>query len=374
MAKLVDRGQHPDDQSRKFSGVSKELLPGRPVDGGFGVMPWMQHIKARHSWWGAQFASAPANTEVPWILIGRKALQACCRWWGPLALFDCSSDTQRPDDPASSTVPVPPPLRRMIAALQALGPVKDVRRHVTPLQPGPWCVACSLVWVCSLDYGRHPWGCVLWPAAVATCGWCWFARSTLNTMGDAVHAMQVASANSYAYGFSAQASASELQDLQQLVGALPAAWRQAIASALPPVQPNAAAPAQHIVSRQQLEVEAKLVARVGWQLPVSGKDVMVKSLTVKQATQLQLGPLRAARRQRYEEFATLGLSGGWSDQARVRELLLEQQQQQQQGSSSSSKGSRSKAAAADSSSSSSQCTNNSCRRCCSPGNRMCPML
>jgi hypothetical protein len=277
VAKLVDRGQHPDDQSRKFSGVSKELLPGRPVDGGFGVMPWMQHIKARHSWWGAQFASAPANTEVPWILIGRKALQACCRWWGPLALFDCSSDTQRPDDPPSSTVPVPPPLRRMIAALQALGPVKDVRRHVTPLQPGPWCVDAPL-------FGCVPWTTAGIPGAVCSglqqlppVAGAGFARSTLNTMGDAVHAIQVANANSYAYGFSAQASASELQDLQQLVSALPAAWRQAIASALPPVQPNAAAPAQHIVSRQQLEVEANLVARVGWQLPVSGKIVMVKT-------------------------------------------------------------------------------------------------
>jgi hypothetical protein len=54
VAKLVDRGLSPDYRGpKKFAGVGWQLLQGRPANGGFGAMPWKEHIIARHAWWGA---------------------------------------------------------------------------------------------------------------------------------------------------------------------------------------------------------------------------------------------------------------------------------------------------------------------------------
>ena len=92
----------------------------------------MEHIKARHAWWGAYFATAPCDTDVPWVCIGRALLRSKCKWWGPLALFDSSQDTQAPIPihadhlDAHIEVAPPPPLQRMISALQALGTPCDV--------------------------------------------------------------------------------------------------------------------------------------------------------------------------------------------------------------------------------------------------------
>jgi hypothetical protein len=47
VAKLVDRGMAPDQPGRAFAGVPADLLQGRPADGGFGVLPWREHILAR---------------------------------------------------------------------------------------------------------------------------------------------------------------------------------------------------------------------------------------------------------------------------------------------------------------------------------------
>ena len=105
VAKLVDRGQAPADATRNFTGVPARLLVGRPADGGFGVLPWYEHIIARHAWWGAFFATCPHDTDIPWVNIGRALLRSKCAWWGPLAMFDCAADTQAPDD----NVGVPPP-------------------------------------------------------------------------------------------------------------------------------------------------------------------------------------------------------------------------------------------------------------------------
>lgn len=35
-------------------------LAGRPADGGFGALPWREHITSRHAWWGLQLLLAPA--------------------------------------------------------------------------------------------------------------------------------------------------------------------------------------------------------------------------------------------------------------------------------------------------------------------------
>lgn len=55
VAKLVDRGLAPASHVRRFTGVAARLLAGRPAEGGFGTLPWLEHIRARHAWWGALF-------------------------------------------------------------------------------------------------------------------------------------------------------------------------------------------------------------------------------------------------------------------------------------------------------------------------------
>jgi len=47
--KLVDRGMAPSDRQPHLPGVPSSLLPGAPVTGGFGVLPWRQHVTARHA-------------------------------------------------------------------------------------------------------------------------------------------------------------------------------------------------------------------------------------------------------------------------------------------------------------------------------------
>ena len=135
VAQLVDRGQQPGAGTFKFPGVAASLLAGSPKEGGFGALPWLEHIRARHAWWGAMFATAPADTDIPWIQIGRAHLRATppyftnmdqCAWWGPLALFDSAHATQCPADHCR---PPPAPLRRMIIGLQSLGPVSDVAAY-----------------------------------------------------------------------------------------------------------------------------------------------------------------------------------------------------------------------------------------------------
>jgi hypothetical protein len=76
VAKLVDRGLVPASHVRQFTGVAARLLAGRPAEGGFGTLPWLEHIRARHAWWGTLFATASHDTELPWIRIGRALLRS----------------------------------------------------------------------------------------------------------------------------------------------------------------------------------------------------------------------------------------------------------------------------------------------------------
>ena len=137
VAKLVDRALAPASHEHVFPGIEQHLLIGSPAEGGFGCLPWKQHILARHAWWGAKFVSAPIDTEIPWITIGRALLRSHCPWWGPLAVLDAASTNQSPviypANTGGSLQRAPQPLRRMIAGLQALGHVCDV----VSLRPAP---------------------------------------------------------------------------------------------------------------------------------------------------------------------------------------------------------------------------------------------
>jgi hypothetical protein len=83
VAKVVDRGVAPDCTVRGFAGVKARLLAGKPALGGFGMLPWREHIVARHAWWGAKFVTAPAATDMPWVRLGRAMLRRVHPGVGP---------------------------------------------------------------------------------------------------------------------------------------------------------------------------------------------------------------------------------------------------------------------------------------------------
>lgn len=57
-AKLVDRGLAPAATTRLFAGLHHAVLFGRPAGGGFGALPWLLHISARHARWAARLLTS----------------------------------------------------------------------------------------------------------------------------------------------------------------------------------------------------------------------------------------------------------------------------------------------------------------------------
>lgn len=105
----------------------------------------------------------------------------------------------------------------------------------------------------------------------------------------------------------------ELAYIQALIAEVPITWLQ---SAIAVVQHPAAQPpwpptviAAPCVDQPETEqcVESMLLSRLGWRGLPGGKSVAVAKLSVKSATSLQLGQVRAARRERHRQFVALAL-------------------------------------------------------------------
>ena len=68
-ARLVDRGLPPygGGRARRFPGLSHKVLFGRPADGGFGALSWLQHTSAWHARWAARLVdlALPASAPQP---------------------------------------------------------------------------------------------------------------------------------------------------------------------------------------------------------------------------------------------------------------------------------------------------------------------
>eukprot|EP00878_Enallax_costatus_P000037 GHUV01000046.1.p1 GENE.GHUV01000046.1~~GHUV01000046.1.p1 ORF type:complete len:778 (+),score=164.24 GHUV01000046.1:127-2334(+) len=395
VAKLVDRALAPASQEHVFPGVEQHLLIGSPVDGGFGCLPWKEHILARHAWWGAKFVSAPIDTEIPWIAIGRALLRSHCPWWGPLAVFDAATTNQSPiiypANTGGSLQRAPQPLRRMIAGLQALGHVCDVvslRRSLptsqqqqeqqpppatTPgqqqhpesmppsvvhqpvqspiaslvvstdfmpdldtlhqelshlvvapvLTPGAWCALAPLFGnhflPCSSIPGIVPGGLQSLPVpeprsefrchggytqghmrCLADLFRCWYVIQQATSRG-LPHPL--------ALGYPDDPHC-ELAYLCSLIADVPAAWSQAVLSAIqhPPDWPPVHVPnISSAPTAAEQAVEHMLLSRLGWRNLPDGSSVSVVDLSVKAATSLQLGHVRAERMLRHIKFVELAL-------------------------------------------------------------------
>ncbi len=114
-ARLVDRGEGPNPVASRrrirMPGVRTDLLPGRPARGGFGAMPWEQHLSARH---------AASLRRLVVHLIG-----------DPEALFPTSPATSATVSSTSTAALAGPGTSPLIAAVDAI-----VRRAAPGRHPG----------------------------------------------------------------------------------------------------------------------------------------------------------------------------------------------------------------------------------------------
>ena len=111
VAKLVDRGLAPDDRRRRFTGVRADLLVGKPVCGGFGVLPLVEHCQARHAAWLYRLVTSPADS--PLVVTATALLDELRPGLTPLGLVACLQ--HKPSAPA-----LPQPLARWFEAAAAL--------------------------------------------------------------------------------------------------------------------------------------------------------------------------------------------------------------------------------------------------------------
>ena len=73
---LVDKGKAPSQSvAHTLPGVARKLLPGSPSQGGFGLLPWEEHIQARHAVWACKLLRGLClhGTQLPPQMLARRA-------------------------------------------------------------------------------------------------------------------------------------------------------------------------------------------------------------------------------------------------------------------------------------------------------------
>ena len=291
IAALVDPGVAPGQQvGPRFAGVAADLLIGSPKEGGFGVLPLAQHIRARHAVWGARLACALAQPcPPPWATAARCALASFPQAGHPFALL-----AWKPSLPERAALPTP--IVRLLDGLSALPQVEDV--HSDALSPGAWCA------------GAPMWANPLMPGGagqVLDVDFADLASSGITTIAElAAAAVAVTVASNREEFLVARAihlpqnwpafldRHRTRQQLHLCVARLPQPWLEAAQNHTPPP-----ASAFHEVA----------LPRLGWRLPQG--IVHLEALSVRQATQAQLEDVQGRRQQRHADFVglVLALSG-----------------------------------------------------------------
>lgn len=133
-------------------------------------------------------------------------------------------------------------------------------------------------------------------------------RLTCHTVGDLVKAHQLVqqlATSGVQHPAGIGTWAGEAQDLALVKEQLPRGWYAAAATAVQsqPAQTTVPSTGRDPTVEEQ-KVEQGLVCRLGWPRWHLGRPVTVFNLTVKDATQLQLGPARTARRQKFQEYVS----------------------------------------------------------------------
>jgi exonuclease III len=118
---------------KKFYGIKTGLLSSHPKEGGFGALPWFEHITARHAVWALRLLCG-ASTK-PWVHVARRLIAA----YG-----ETVEQYLWAHDPNPQVMPrTPEPLRRCLLALQRV-PSPKLVPDTQPPEPAAWCVAAPL--------------------------------------------------------------------------------------------------------------------------------------------------------------------------------------------------------------------------------------
>ena len=275
-ARLVDRGLAPEDTHHAFAGVRGPLLAGHPRDGGFGALPWEQHVHSRHAAWAVRLALA--EPDRPWAVVASALLRQVDPSLSPLQLL-----MWHPTDGAEQRLP--PPLRRMWEGLQALPPVQQVSEP----RPRAWCCKVPL------------WGNPLLRLQDGQPLESWFGDVAASSIRHipallaAHHQLQHCSPRQYTavvrrqlFGWAAAGAFLDLQrtreQLTALLTMLPAGWADAAWVHLgdSPGQPGGSA--------TEADAHTVVLGSLGWQL--HGSPVTLPSFRVRHGTQLQLVSLQ----------------------------------------------------------------------------------
>lgn len=275
--RLVDRGQNPRDSHQKLTGVPTDQLYGRPSEGGFGALPWCEHVNARHACWAANLVSAWASPVQPCFRVAIEVLRSCHMYLSPLGI--CCHLVPRD----MGVIPIGP-LSRMHEGMCALPPLQDV--EAAPLKLGDWCHAAPL------------WGNPLLSLALMSTHFA-PARAIkgLGSVGDLVLK------SLWTQSMGALLCSMGVQQVW-CQGAFEVHWMKMVVSVLPTGWLEAAIVAQHkitagLIQRPGLGAALSvLLPRLGWKLDCMGvpsRIIFLLDLKVKDATALQLGTSREQR-------------------------------------------------------------------------------
>ena len=253
--------------------VPGPLLAGSPKVGGWGALPLAEHLVARRAWWAGQLV-APGVAATPWLRLARARLQH----------FDGSDEALRV---------LPAPLKRVLLALQRL--------------PPPHCVVPN-------GQPAHQQAALAQAAAAAPLPWLlgevWSAR---DGVGQPLRCSGVRTVGALSMQLNAlrAGGAAAVPTLLPLV-----ATCERAAAALPPgwLAMAAQQAATGDGSRPPAAWGPAFSLTAAWvvQQPGGpGLTVRPWQLSVRVATQLQLGHTATLRQQRFLEFAVAaGSSAG----------------------------------------------------------------
>ena len=170
IAKLVVQGAAPADDQRRFAGIRAELIVGSPSSGGLGVLPFVEHMRARWAKWAARLLTDSGGA--PWVRLARGILEGLEARAAREANAAGAARTAGlgGDAAAAAALPhavgwlleargdsLPGPLQRLRTGLDALPRFTHapVPRPLPPIPPpapspgalpppGPWCFFFSL--------------------------------------------------------------------------------------------------------------------------------------------------------------------------------------------------------------------------------------
>jgi hypothetical protein len=294
-ARLVDRRQTADSTERRFAGVAGRFLAGHPAVGGFGALPWIHHITARHAVWATRLLSSV--TSAPWMKVAYLLLHS----WGIGAgqripytpLMHLMRDSR---SGWNGGWDLPPPLLRLFDGLAALPPIS--RTNAGPL---PWwrgalpLIDNPILATISTDGRLHP---LLSPPQLTLV---WDNRAPCVA---SLHRLVIAlRQRDHSYP-PAVAAKRVLYSWEEALDQAEALWAL-IPNDLRPADGGDWQPSGYS-DPHIFEAARSLMPLLGWKLP-DGTTVALPHLTVKDATALLTQALYQDRKQRHLQYVAAAL-------------------------------------------------------------------